>query len=204
MTSYRAGGSPTRVHGSRDWRPRLDMPTSATLPCTQAPESPPCPVLFPLLRAPHQAGEHHTRPCSVVCQKGKAWATCWQNSEWIDREGPGGGLPLSHPSSGGRHGPRPSSATVLAPWHPNTSSGGQPGMGVRAGKGGVCMGSCQGLGVGLGGCPPQVGASPLYQTCCLPFFSLWAQVLPLSWGWGWGTWHPMGWAVCSSIGTVSL
>lgn len=32
------------------------------------------------------------------------------------------------------------------------------------------MGSCQGLGVGLGDCTPQVGRSPLYQTGCLAFF----------------------------------
>lgn len=31
-------------------------------------------------------------------------------------------------------------------------------MGARAGKGGVCRGSCQGLGMGLGDCTPQVGA----------------------------------------------
>ena len=41
------------------------------------------------------------------------------------------------------------------------------------------MGPCQGLGVGLGDCPPpQVGGSPPYQTCCLLFSAWWAQVFP--------------------------
>lgn len=63
------------------------------------------------------------------------------------------------------------------------------------------MGSCQGLGVGLGDCPPQVcGGSPLYQMCCLLFFSSLAQVFPCSGGGGGGQgfwWaglsaHPLG------------
>lgn len=60
------------------------------------------------------------------------------------------------------------------------------------------MGSCQGLWVGLGDCPPQVGGSHLYQSCFLRFFPLWAQVLTLPGGGGGG--HGMGWAVCSSLG----
>lgn len=64
------------------------------------------------------------------------------------------------------------------------------------------MGSCQGLWVGLGDCPPQVGGSHLYQSCFLRFFPLWAQVLTLPWGWGWGTWHGLG--CLFIVGRVSL
>lgn len=64
-------------------------------------------------------------------------------------------------------------------------------MGALAGKGSVCMGSCQGLWVGLGDCPPQVGGSHLYQSCFLRFFPLWAQVLTLPLGVGVGD---MAWA----------
>lgn len=96
------------------------------------------------------------------------------------------GAPALPPASGGRHGlaaqPR-DRAGALAPQHV---------LRRPAGDGCPAMGSCQGLGVGLGDCPPQVGGSPLYQTCFLPFFPLWAQVLPQPWGWGWGPWHGAG------------
>lgn len=76
------------------------------------------------------------------------------------------------------------------------------GDGFPGGQGGVCLGSCQGLGLGRGHCPPTPKwGSPLYQTCFLPFFPLWAQVLPLPWGWGWGTWRGLD---CRFIGWESV
>lgn len=62
-------------------------------------------------------------------------------------------------------------------------------MGARGGEGRRLQGFLSGAGGGTRGLYPSSGGSPRYPTCCLPFFSLWAQVLPLPWGWGWGTWH---------------
>lgn len=63
------------------------------------------------------------------------------------------------------------------------------------------MDSCQGLWVGLGDCPPQVGGSRLDQSCFLRFFPLWAQVLTPAPGVGVGDGHGPG---CLFMESVSL
>lgn len=63
------------------------------------------------------------------------------------------------------------------------------------------MDSCQGLWVGLGGCPPRVGGSHLDQSCFPWFFPLWAQVLTPAPGVGVGDRHGLG---CPFVESVSL
>lgn len=74
-------------------------------------------------------------------------------------------------------------------------------MGARAGTGGVCVGSCQGLGVGLGDCPPQeCGGVPSVPDVLSSVLFLVGPGVPLPWGWGWGTRHWVGWLSAHPLG----
>lgn len=75
-------------------------------------------------------------------------------------------------------------------------------MGALAGKGGVRMGSCQGLWVGLGDCPPQVGGVPSVPVVFSSVLSLVGPGVDPARGWGWGTWHGLG--CLFIVGRVSL